>query len=230
LLAALSAHAAVIDGVWTAERNGAGWRITLRRPTEIINPAREIVVPGFGSASPPLEIRRDAGVFRLTGTLGAARGQGEFRFTEDRAMVDVLRDIGADWWNPDRLYELAVRGVTIETVRRAPEAAYPLGSRYPAPGSLRPEPGLEEYWRRLSESGYRFTRDDIRRLRPYNVSPGLLRQMKVSGYDALSITEMQTLQSNGVTSYDIQLFEARGFRNLSTDDIVRLKTNGIPDK
>jgi hypothetical protein len=232
VLAAVSAcaHSAVVDGVWTAERAQAGWRITLRRPTEIINPVREIILPAFDAASPPVEIRRGAGVFHLTGTLAADRGQGEFRFIEDREFVSALREIGADWWNPDRLYELAVRGVTLEAVRRAPEVAYPIGPRLPSARFAQMDAAAVEYWRSLRESGYLLTPGDLRRLRTYNVAPDLLRQMKISGYDALSVTDMQRLQSHGVTSFDIQLFEARGFRNLSTDDIVRLKNNGIPDK
>jgi hypothetical protein len=52
--------------------------------------------------------------------------------------------------------------------------------------------------------------------------------MKVSGHDNFNANEMIRLQNFGVTADDVRSFEFRtGRTNLSADDIVRFKTNGV---
>jgi len=81
--------------------------------------------------------------------------------------------------------------------------------------------------RELKQSGYALFLDDAIRLHNQGVSPELLREMKRSGYDALSVSDMLRLQTHGVTPQDIQTFESRGRTNLTVDEIVRLKVNGV---
>ncbi|MFN0165156.1 MAG: hypothetical protein ACKV22_01895 [Bryobacteraceae bacterium] len=59
------------------------------------------------------------------------------------------------------------------------------------------------------------------------MSPDMLRQLKLSGYDVVGVNDMVRLQNHGVTQHDLRMLELQGKRNLTVDDIVKAKVNGI---
>ncbi len=83
------------------------------------------------------------------------------------------------------------------------------------------------YLRALRQTGFPLFRSDAERLKGHGVSPEMLRQLKLSGYDVVSVSDMVRLQNHGVTQHDLQLLELQGKRNLTVDDIVKAKVNGI---
>ncbi len=84
------------------------------------------------------------------------------------------------------------------------------------------------YFQALKESGYPLFPEDAARLYVHGVSGDLLRQMKLSGHDNFNVSDMIRLRNLGVTNYDLQTFELRtGKTNLSVDEIVKLKVNGV---
>ena len=84
------------------------------------------------------------------------------------------------------------------------------------------------YYDELRASGYAIFPEDAARLNAQGVSPDLVRQMKLSGHDNFNANEMIRLQNFGVTADDVRSYEFRTGRiNLSVDDIVRFKTNGV---
>lgn len=93
------------------------------------------------------------------------------------------------------------------------------------------QPALDDqerdYFRVLRQSGFPFFSADVERLKGHGVSPDMLRQLKLSGYDVVGVNDMVRLQNHGVTQHDLRMLELQGKRNLTVDDIVKAKVNGI---
>ena len=232
-----------VPGDWLLER-GAGstqYRLILTRHDTLVDARRVAGIAvtdlhGFDPASldrPGAPVRfewlREAGTFRFRGTVADGRASGQFWFQSSSAFETALRDRIASWWDPGLLFDLAVAGTGLQAVAsRQPRAQEGLPPRGPQPE----DPALDAHWklrylRALKESGYALTRDEATRLLDRGVQPDLLRQMKLSGFDALSVSDMLRLQTHGVTPQDVRQFELRRGPGLSVDEIVRLKTNGV---
>jgi hypothetical protein len=232
-----------VPGEWLLDRQAgaAQYRLTLTRHDTLVDARRVVSItatdlPGFDPASfdrPETPVRfawvREAGTFKFRGTVAAGRASGQFWFQSNAAFETALRDRIASWWDPGLLFDLAVAGTGLQAVAsREPRAQEGLPPRGPQPE----DPALDAHWklrylRALKESGYALTRDEATRLLDRGVAPDLLRQMKLSGFDALSVSDMLRLQTHGVTQQDVRLFELRRGPNLTVDEIVRLKTNGV---
>jgi hypothetical protein len=159
------------------------------------------------------------------------------------AFAQALRDAGASGISASELarrYENSVPDPAVDPAREAP-ATGAATLRMPSPRSARVVPlsagtaarlrslGLSRaYYEELKASGYAIFPEDAARLNAQGVSPDLVRQMKLSGHDNFNTNEMIRLQNFGVTADDVRSFEFRtGRTNLSVDDIVRFKTNGV---
>jgi hypothetical protein len=182
---------------------------------------------------------REAGFFYFEGKPHDSSIRGTFRFVESAAFANRLKGTISNWYEPGVLFDYAVQNRTI-TNRPIQDHAAQDRSRIPADASatlpvvpaVEPRflPGeRERYLRALRESGYPLLKPDLDRLRIHNVQPDLLRQMKLSGYDALSTNDMVKLQTHGITSADVLTFQVRGLNNLTADEMVKLKISGIPD-
>jgi len=256
-LLAIASSAASIEGVWTLRQrpHRNDYHLTLRRNI-LVDSERTVAVSLHqlknlshahlllpAPVAVQFTLARDAGTVSFHGTAVNGAGSGRFAFQPDPAFVSELGGIAVDPWNHDKIYDMAVAGVPLSylrglgAVRNARLYSYDVLRFYsfgrPAHRELFPvtphphtvDPG---YWQRVRETGYPLFREDIERLQTYGVSPDLLRQMKISGYDVLPVSDAIKLQTHGVTQFDIQSMEARGHKNLSTDEIVRYKVNGIP--
>lgn len=218
---------AVLTGGWFLEPAvpPGQFRLTLTRNDVIVDARRTIFVApadlkGFRptdlespGASVRFELLRDAGEFRFEGMAQGGKAEGRFEFRENAAFAASLRGVIRDWWDPGRMFALGLENMPAPAVRSAQESQ----------AHLRDSSYLEA----LKRTGYVLFRPDTSRLEAHGVSPDLLRQMKLSGYDSLSVTDMIRLQTHGVTTQDIRSFEARGRTNLTVDDIVKLKVNGV---
>jgi len=256
-LMAATALAARIEGQWQSfpEAYSRSIRIELQREI-IVGAHRSIVVDrselkqnqGVG-----FTLERDAGAIHFTGTLGD--GRGSFRFEPSRAFRDRLRPLAPDFWDDEKLLEMTLRSVPLSYVEALGAAGYrgagasdvirlhtwevpPERSRQPFGPilnlSLENRTRLRalgvstEYLKRLGETGYLLSAEEVERLHGQNVPADLLRQMKLSGYDSLGVSDMLKLQTHGVTSFDIQKMQANGHTHLSVDEIIRLKNDGVP--
>ena len=232
-----------VPGEWLLERGreDAHYRLTLTRHDTLVD-ARRIAsiaatdLKGFDSTSldrPEAPARfewiREAGTFQFRGAVANGRASGQFWFQSNSAFETALRDRVASWWDPGLLFDLAIAGTGLQAVtEKRPLSPEGLPAIRPRPE----DPALDAHWRlrylrALKETGYALTKDEAARLLDRGVQPDMLRQMKLSGFDSLSVSDMMRLQTHGVTPQDVRLFELRRGPNLSVDEIVRLKTNGI---
>jgi len=246
MAALAAASAANIGGSWTAypAEDPGSVQIQLRR--EILIGGRDWIVVKTGDLlqeESSFRLVRGAGTLHFTGALKDRRGQGTFRFERNDSFRDALRLVAPDWWNDERLFAMTLRDVPIDYLKSLHASGYKAKSafdillRHPAQpplldataenlARLRSFQVPSSYLHRLSESGYLLSSEEAQQLHFHNVSPDLLRQMKLSGRDNLSVSDMLKLQTHGVTSFDIQRLQANGHTNLSADDIVRLKNGG----
>lgn len=167
------------------------------------------------------QLVREAGTFFFEGRSDDGIVRGTFRFVERGAFVAQLKGVVPNWYEPGTIFEYAVQD------RTAPQTTPFIPTVLPQTAPK--DQYREMYLRALKESGYPLLRPDLERLRIHNVSPDLLRQMKLSGYDTVSTSDMVKLQTYGITSADVLTFQVRGLNNLSADEMVKLKISGIPD-
>jgi hypothetical protein len=168
------------------------------------------------------ELTRDAGTFYFEGKADQGSVRGSFRFVENAAFASRLKGVVPNWYEPGVMFEYAVQDRDALSPLFVPKV-----SSIPWPTTF---PGNKElHLRALKESGYPLLKPDLERLRIHNVQPDLLRQMKLSGYDALNTNDMVKLQSYGITGTDVLTFQVRGFPHLTADEMVKMKISGIPD-
>jgi hypothetical protein len=253
-LIAGACSAARIEGQWQAfpEPHSESIRIELRREV-IVGARRSILVapPERNESQAGFTLVRDAGTIHFSGTL--REGNGTFRFEPSRAFRDRLRPLAPDWWDEEKLLEMTLRSVPLQYITELGAAGYtgagasdvirlhtwevpPERSRQPfGPilnlsqenrARLRSLGVNAEYIKRMSETGYLLSAEEVERLHGQGVSADLLRQMKLSGHDGLGVSDMLRLQTHGVTSFDLQKMQAQGHTNLSVDEIIGLKNNG----
>jgi len=230
----LAARAAVITGTWTATpgTQPGSWRFTFTRHDVIMDAvgsaeARTADVQGFGHG-PAIRWRlvRDAGTITLDGASTTTGGSGTFSFRENPEFLGEARKVVRDWADSGSIFKLALQGTT--TVRLA-ELAARGGTvtswqlRLGVDRALDPAASLIA----LRESGFALSREEALRLRTHGVTPDLLRTLRSTGYENLSVTDLERLGSHGISDFDLRLFEARGHRNLPVDEMVRMKVNGI---
>jgi hypothetical protein len=233
--------AAIVTGNWTMEKALSAdlLRLTVMRADTIVDAQRMVLLTATelqsfaglttDSVGQPIrfELVREAGTIHFDGVSRNGRAEGKFTFTENPAFVTALKGTATNWWDSGGVFELALRGVPIQALTNFGSTNLPsirladIGRAYTA-GST------PSYPKALKETGYKLLPADIARLEALRVSPDLLRQMKVSGHDTLNTTDMLRLETHGVTSQDVRYFETRtGKSNLSVDEIVKLKINGV---
>jgi hypothetical protein len=182
-----------------------------------------LAADAFQSGGPQrFQLTRGAGTFYFEGRADQGSVRGAFRFLENPSFAARLKGVVPNWYEPGVMFEFAVQDRDALSPVFVPPP--------PASRQLKPFFGESElYLRALKEPGYPFHKSDLDRLRIHNVQPDLLRQMKLSGYDALNTNDMVKLQSYGVTSADVLTFQVRGFQHLTVDEMVKMKISGIPD-
>jgi hypothetical protein len=241
LSAVAQGRAAIVTGNWTIEKALSGdlLRLTVTRADTIVDARHTVLLTatelqGFAgitadSVGQPIRFKlvREAGTIHFDGVARNGRAEGKFSFTENPAFLTALKGTATNWWDSGGVFELALRGVPIHALTEFGPTNLPsvrladIGRAYTA-GST------PSYPQALKDIGYKLLPGDIARLEALRVSPDLLRQMKVSGHETLNTTDMLRLETHGVTSQDVRYFETRtGKSNLSVDEIVKLKINGV---
>lgn len=203
LLFISAAAAATVPGEFHLSADGADLRLTLIRHDTLVDAKRVLRV----SAGELLGFDPTARVthrFRLVREAGVfeftgSAASGRFTFTPDAAFEARIRTAVRNWWDPGVAFEAAASGLLpIPDVRVPPLPPLPAVAV-----------GAKE------------------RLRVHGVTPDLLRQMKQAGFDTFSTNDLIQLRSRGINANDISDFQSRGYRNLSVDEMVKIKNDGF---
>ncbi len=202
LLAASAACAATVPGEFRLSREGEAWRVELTRTDTLIDNRRVLHAPlDLGAEGSALRFRlsRAAGVFDFAGTVTASGAEGRFVFEPDAAFAMRLKEAGVrNWWEPGVAFEAAAGG----RIPLSGPAFHPL-----------PQAPLPD--------------ERTRALRVHGVTPEYERLLRQGGYDTFSSSALIELRSRGVRPVDLQELRMRGHRNLSVNEIVRLKNDGF---
>jgi hypothetical protein len=140
---------------------------------------------------------------------------------------EFLRDLEAGGYDVTarRITELRDHGVSSEYMRELKD--YGLK---PAPDELvqlRDHGVTPEYLKGLKDAGYgSLGADDIVRLRDHGVDTNFAREAKTMGYD-FTPEQMTHLRDCGVNGRYLQTLRDAGMRNLTAEQIAKLKMHGV---
>jgi hypothetical protein len=242
----LAAQAADVTGRWTVDNsNKPNWRITLHQDGAIVGATKTLRIQraDLQNLTTPqgparFTLVRDAGTIHFQGTFSQNTGSGTFRFTENQAFVDALKSIATGWSDPTRLYTMALTGVTLNELHRLQDAAVPnltafdvqrrhdLSTFDPLERSRLKANNVDPEYVRKIQQKYPVSTDEAIRLHQAGIDAQMVDALHRAGNDVLPVSDMLKLKTYGVTTHDIQKLDQLGMRNLTPDEIVKMKVEG----
>ena len=140
---------------------------------------------------------------------------------------EFIRDLKAGGYDvtADRITELRDHGVSSEYMRELKD--YGLKPAANELVQLRDHGVTPEYLKGLKDAGYGSLRaDDIVRLRDHGVDTNFAREATAMGYD-FTPEQMTHLRNCGVNARYLQTLRDAGMRNLTAEQIAKLKMHGV---
>ena len=207
--------AGTLEGTWTARYAGRKAespdtsRINLQFNFDTSNmgqtwPAAQL--PGLDLSRDAdniaVELRREAGIIKMTGNVRGRRAFGIFDFVPN---ADFARQIGVESGRreltPSRLFSLAVHDVS------------------------------RSYIQELEALGYRnLDLDDLLGMRIHGVTPEFVTEMRQHGYDTLDHDDLVAARIHGATPEFLRELETLGYSNVGFKDVIAFRIHGVtPD-
>lgn len=208
-----------------------------------------------GSGPVRFTLRRDAGTFTFTGTLGSGVGAGTYTFAANPSFAGELEKRGVGRPTEKEQYRMArsdislafvdelkaqnYTGVTTSELVRAGDhganlsylrAMGELGYRVGALDALitlRDHGVSPDYVRELQELGFtKLTADELRTARDHGVTPEYIRQLADLGYK-LTIDQLRNARDHGVTPEFVRGMKALAPASVSIDQLVNIRDHGV---
>jgi hypothetical protein len=163
---------------------------------------------------------RDAGLRASTKELLDLRMHG--------IVYDYIREVrqaGYADFDAQDYVQLRIHGVNTNFLRDLAADGYPMNTHDIV--QLRIHGVTSEYLKDLRDAGYGNLRaDEISQLRIHGVQTGLIQEAKRLGYD-FTPQELTQLQIHGVTAAYLQKIKDSGMRNLTAEQIEKLRIHGV---
>lgn len=208
--------AAEIRGVWTASPgdevslhfnisrqndNHFGHSIALSSFTGLT----DAQVESLSETPVHFRLEREAGSFAFEGMFKMREGAGHLVFTPNRRYLDSLSALGV-------------------AVDDLPENSEKLDDRLFTYALLDLSTA---YIRSMQAEGYRESAKTYLSLRIFRVTPELVRELRVLGYDKVPARDLVKLQIHGAAPDYIRELAAAGYRNLPLEDLIRFRIHGV---
>jgi hypothetical protein len=244
LLLSLSAQAQstdVVEGTWTARYAGKRGqpadtsRIHLQFNYDTSNmghnwPAAEL--RGLDLARDAdniaIELRREAGTIKMTGTVRARRGFGIFDFipnTEFARQIGVAP--GRRELTPERLFALAVHDVSRTFIQQLANLGY-TNLDVDDLLAMRIHGVTPEFITEMRQHGFdRLDDDDLVAARIHGATPEFLKEMGTLGYSDLAFKDVIAFRIHGVTPDFIQELAAVGYKDVPARRLIEFRIHGV---
>lgn len=140
--------------------------------------------------------------------------------------VNLLRDLKANSFNlPARdIVELKIHGVDSNYIRALHEAGYDIASRKVVEMKIH---GVDaNYLNELKNYGLKPTPEDLVQLRIHGINPAYLKALRDNGYGALNAQQLTDLSMHGVSPDFIAQVHNLGYQ-FSSQDLITLRNQGV---
>jgi hypothetical protein len=244
LLLSLTAQAQstdVIEGTWTARYAGKRGqtpdtsRVHLQFNYETSNmghtwPAAEL--RGLDLARDAdniaIELRREAGTIKMTGTVRARRGFGIFDFIPN---AEFGRQIGVApgrrELTPERLFSLAVHDVSRAFIQQLASLGY-ANLDVDDLLAMRIHGVTPEFITEMRQHGFdRLDHDDLVAARIHGATPAFLGELGTLGYSGMAFKDVIAFRIHGVTPDFIQELAAVGYKDVPAKRLVEFRIHGV---
>jgi len=214
-LAATSVTAAEIRGAWTASASAdedAG-RMYLQITRNRSNNGQTMLRSSFTGLTDsqihsvtqvPVSFKlvREAGTLTFDGTFRQGSGAGQFVFAPDAGFVNTLRSL-----------DLSTEGSGKQKNRDLDEQLLQMAIHDVS----------SSFIRGMQAEGYRGSLDDYFSMRIHRVTPELVRELRLLGYDKISSDDLVSSQIHRVTPQYIREMRAAGQPRLSLEELTGMR-------
>ena len=162
---------------------------------------------------------REAGLRASTGQLVELRIHGV-----SLPYIRETQNAGYRNLTPKDYVEMKIHGVSTEFLRALKHAGYELASSQVV--ELKIHGVGTEYMRDLDIYGLKPRADDLVQMKIHGIQPEFIREARDLGY-SFTPSELIDLKIHGVNEAYLRNLKASGMRNLSAEQITRLKIHGV---
>jgi beta-lactamase regulating signal transducer with metallopeptidase domain len=185
-------------------------------------PADALVDVGGGA----LELRREAGTFRLAGAAGGGAAEGGFVFEASQRFIQELASLGYTV-DEEALFQAAALDLQVSFVRDIQALGY-RGLPFNRLLEFRIHGVDADFIRRFAALGYRdLPADRLVEFRIHGVSPEFVDALTALGYRDVPADRLVELRIHQVTPDYIRALAAQGYREVPLDRLVEFRIHGV---
>jgi hypothetical protein len=179
-------------------------------------------------------LQREAGSFAFEGLFKMREGAGHFVFTPNRPFVEELRGLGVSMDDStdqagqldERLFSYAMLDLSGTYIRAMQAEGYRESAKQYL--SMRIFRVTPELVRELRLLGYdRVSAENLVKIQIHGAAPRFIRELAAVGYSHLPLEELVRFRIHGVTADAIREYRALGYDKLTSQELVRMRIHGV---